>query len=114
MERIEREHGRNDDRKLAMLQHWVETNPKASWNDLAEALKKMPQHQSLSGDIEKIHKLLLAHAQGKCNDTYLWNWERKNIITLCMHAQHGQVIGRVPVYMYIYYVYNIMYICDQK
>ena len=73
MERIEREDGRNDTRKLAMLQHWVETNPKASWNDLAKALKKMPQHQSLSEDIEKIHKLLLAHAKGKCNGTYLWN-----------------------------------------
>ena len=51
LEEIEGEYARNDDRKLAMLQYWEKTNPKASWSQLAEALKKMPQHQSLSEDI---------------------------------------------------------------
>ena len=53
LKEIERDHGRDDDRKLAMLKLWVETQPKtASWNDLAFAVKKMPQHQSLAQDIE--------------------------------------------------------------
>ena len=51
---IEKSHGRDDDRKLAMLKLWVETQPKtASWNNLAFAVKKMPQHQSLAQDIEE-------------------------------------------------------------
>ena len=51
---IERNHSRDDDRKLAMLRLWVDTQRKtASWNDLAFAVKKMPQHQSLAQDIEE-------------------------------------------------------------
>ena len=56
LKEIERDHGRDDDdRKLAMLRLWETgyTQPKtAAWNDLAFAVKKMPQHQSLAQDIE--------------------------------------------------------------
>ena len=54
LRQIEEEHQRDDDRKLAMLKLWVELNPKsASWNSLATALRKMPQHQSLAEDIQE-------------------------------------------------------------
>ena len=53
LKQIEKEHGRDDDRKLAMLKLWVELNPKSSWNSLTTAVKKMPQHQSLAEDIQE-------------------------------------------------------------
>ena len=54
LRQIEENHGRDDDRKLAMLKLWVELNPKsASWNSLTTAVKKMPQHQSLAEDIQE-------------------------------------------------------------
>ena len=53
LKEIERNYGHDDDRKLAMLRLWVDTQRKtASWNNLAFAVKKMPQHQSLAQDIE--------------------------------------------------------------
>ena len=51
LKQIESEHQRDDDRKLAMLELWVELNPRSSWYSLATALIKMPQHQSLAEDI---------------------------------------------------------------
>ena len=52
LKEIEISHSR-DDRKLAMLKFWVKSQPQtASWNDLAFAVKKMPQHQQLAQDIE--------------------------------------------------------------
>ena len=54
LRQIEKEHGCDDDRKLAMLELWEELNPKsASWNSLTTAVKKMPQHQSLAEDIQE-------------------------------------------------------------
>ena len=66
LKEIERNHGRDDDRKLAMLRSWVDTQPKtASWNDLAFAVKKMPQHQSLAQDIEdKLFEQCKSQLQG--------------------------------------------------
>ena len=54
LKQIEKEHGCDDDRKLAMLKLWEELNPKsASWNSLTTAVRKMPQHQSLADDIQE-------------------------------------------------------------
>ena len=54
LRQIGKEHGCDDDRKLAMLKLWEELNPKsASWNSLITAVRKMPQHQSLADDIQE-------------------------------------------------------------
>ena len=60
-----------------------------------------------------------------CNynyEGYVYNWQAHHrylkstqLITLCMHAQQGQAIGRVRIYIYIhkctyvYYMYIIMW-----
>ena len=54
LKQIEKEHVRDDDRKLAMLKLWEELNPKSSWDSLTTAVRKMPQHQTLAEDIQEI------------------------------------------------------------
>ena len=45
---VERKHFRNDDRRQAVLELWLENKQSASWDSLGRALRTMPQHIGLS------------------------------------------------------------------